>query len=124
MTQRNVDIYLPSFNVSTPQYKLSDMLINMGIKDAFTYDADFSGITGSPDLFIKHVLHKAFVSVNEEGTEAAAATGVVMNFKAAPGAGSQQIVFDCDHPFLYLIQHQETGTILFAGTMDDPSSEE
>ena len=123
MTQRNVDIYLPSFNVSTPQYKLSDMLINMGIKDAFTYDADFSGITGSPDLFIKHVLHKAFVSVNEEGTEAAAATGVVMDFKAAPGAGSQQIVFDCDHPFLYLIQHQETGTILFMGTMDNPNLE-
>ena len=124
MSQRNVDIYLPSFNVSTPQYKLSDMLINMGIEDAFNNNADFSGITGSPDLFIKHVLHKAFISVNEEGTEAAAATGVVMNFKAAPGAGSQQIVFDCDHPFLYLIQHQETGTILFMGTMDDPSSEE
>lgn len=121
MRESKVDIFLPRFNITTPQYKIVDLLMNLGIHDAFTYDADFSGITGSPDLFIKDVLHKGFISVNEQGTEAAAATGVVMDVKSAPGPGSQPIVFDCDHPFLYLIQHQETGTILFMGTMDNPN---
>ncbi|MBS3778567.1 MAG: serpin family protein, partial [Candidatus Thermoplasmatota archaeon] len=121
MKQQKVDIYLPSFNVTTPQYKLRNMLMNLGIQDAFTNKANFSGITKSPDLFIKHVLHKGFISVNEEGTEAAAATGVVMNFKSASEEEPEQIQFDCDHPFLYLIQHEETGTILFMGTMNNPT---
>ena len=122
MREQKVDIFLPRFNVTTPQYQIVEMLMNLGIQDAFTYDADFSGITGNTDLFIKDVLHKGFISVNEEGTEAAAATGVVMDLKSAPGPGSEPIVFDCDHPFLYLIQHQETGTILFIGTMDNPNA--
>ncbi len=122
MQKEEVDIYLPTFNITTPLYSLSPMLKNLGITDAFDpMNADFSGITGSADLYIQSVVHKGFISVDEEGTEAAAATGVVFGVTSWPGEETEEIVFDCDHPFLYLIQHQETGTILFMGTMDDPS---
>ena len=84
----------------------------------FTSSADFSGITGGRDLFISKVIHKAFIDVNEEGTEAAAATAVIMELTV--NGGSSRIVFDCDHPFMYLIQHKQTGTILFMGSINDP----
>jgi len=69
-------------------------------------------------LFISQVVHKAFIDVNEEGTEAAAATAVIM-LKSSIG-GSSRIVLDCNHPFIYLIQHKQTGTILFMGSINDP----
>ena len=119
MTEEEVDIYLPKFNITTPQYSLKDMLWNLGIHDAFTFDADLSGISGFKDLYIKDVFHKGFIEINEEGTEAAAATAVVIYLKSN-GGGHSRIVFNCDHPFLYLIQHKETGTILFMGTMNNP----
>jgi len=72
-------------------------------------------------LLISDVLHKAFIEVNEEGTEAAAATAVIMNLKAIDGDGNSRIVFDADHPFIFTINHSETNTILFIGKMDDPS---
>ncbi|MCK4332236.1 MAG: hypothetical protein KAV40_01510, partial [Thermoplasmatales archaeon] len=71
------------------------------------------------DLFISKVIHKAFIDVNEEGTEAAAATAVTMT-TSINGDGSSRIVFDCNHPFMYLIQHKQTGTILFMGSINDP----
>ncbi|MFE3845276.1 serpin family protein [Thermoplasmatota archaeon] len=120
MEEVNVDIYLPKFNITTPLYSMVDMLYNLGIHDAFTYDADFSGISGNYDLFIKDVIHKAFIEVNEEGTEAAAATGVIMDLKSMPGEVYDRIIFNCNHEFLYLIQENETGTILFMGVMNDP----
>ncbi len=124
MTKNEVDIYLPKFKIETPVYNLNDYLIELGIQDAFNpSNADFSGITGFPNLFISKVLHKAFIEVNEEGTEAAAATAVLMELTSAPGGGgSSRIVVDCDHPFMYLIQHKETGTILFSGNINDPST--
>jgi len=82
--------------------------------DAFTGAADFSGMDGSHDLFIGHVAHKAYVSVNEEGTEAVAATGVWM-------ALSIPAIMTIDHPFIFLIRDIETGTILFIGQVMDPS---
>ena len=72
-------------------------------------------------MLISDVLHKAFIEVNEEGTEAAAATAVVMNLKAIDGDGNSRIVFDADRPFIFTILHSETNTILFMGKMDDPS---
>ena len=122
MTKNEVNIYLPKFEIKTPLYDLNNYLIDLGMEKAFG-GADFSGITTQADLFISKVLHKAFIEVNEEGTEAAAATAVIMFETAYPGGSEpSRIVFDCDHPFLFLIQHKETKTILFIGSMDDPRS--
>lgn len=116
MQPASVDIYLPKFTYKT-EYNLKDMLIVMGMDIAFSFDADFSGMNGYGGLFIEKVLHKAFIEVTEEGTEAAAATTVHMLETAMPG---EPEVFDADHPFLYLIKHKETGTILFMGKVVDP----
>ena len=91
-----------------------------GLTDAFTGAADFSGISASAagKLSISAVIHKAFVDVNEEGTEAAAATGGVMTLSMAmPG---NRIEFRADHPFLFLIRHEPTGSILFMGHVNNP----
>ena len=120
MIERKVDIYLPKFEVET-RYILKENLMNLGMTIPFTENADFSLITGAKELFISNVVHKAFIDVNEEGTEAAAATAVVME-TTANGAGSSNIVFDCNHPFLYLIYHKQTGTILFMGSITDPTA--
>ena len=81
-------------------------------------DADFSGMTGNRDLFIDDVLHKAFVSVDEAGTEAAAATAVIMTLTAVP---APPVVVTVDRPFIFLIRDIETGTILFVGRVVNPS---
>ena len=118
-----VDIYLPKFTIETPIYSLNKYLIDLGMPTAFTSDADFSGINGFGELAIDSVLHKAFIEVNEEGTEAAAATAITMVTSAYPADENQthRIVFDADHPFVFLIQHKTTNTILFMGTVTDPS---
>ena len=116
MHPTDVNTYLPKFTYKT-EYDLKDMLIDMGMDIAFSFGADFSGMNGYGGLFIEKVLHKAFIEVNEEGTEAAAATTVHMLESAMPG---QPEVFDANHPFLYLIQHKDTGTILFMGKVVDP----
>ena len=117
MVETKVDIYLPKFKVET-SYTLKNYLIELGMNIPFTSSADFSGITGGKDLFISQVIHKAFIDVNEEGTEAAAATAVIMEFTS--NGGSSRIVFNCNHPFIYLIQHKQTETILFMGSISDP----
>lgn len=114
MVETSVDIYLPKFNVET-KYMLRDYLMQLGMNIPFTTSADFSGITGGKDLYISQVIHKAYIDVDEEGTEAAAATAVIMEITSING-----VVFDCDHPFMYLIQHKQTGTILFMGSILDP----
>ena len=119
MSRRNVDIYLPKFTLET-SYELNDYLIALGMNNAFSGQADFSGIDGRTDLFIDTVVHKAFVEINEEGTEAAAATAVIMNLKAGPDDGDSRIFFNCDHPFMFLIQHKDTKTILFSGVVNNP----
>ena len=94
----------------------------MGMIDAFSVrTADFSGMTGLADLYISDAIHKAYVDVNEEGTEAAAATAIVMTLKSMPIA--QQIaVFRADRPFVFLIRQVKTNSILFMGRILDPSS--
>jgi serpin B len=92
----------------------------MGMTDAFSSAADFSGMTGGRDLFISAVIHQAYVDVNEEGTEAAAATGVTMKLTSmAPG---KVPVFRADHPFLFLIRDTHSGSILFLGRTMNPKN--
>ena len=120
MYKTRADIYLPKFKFEA-SYGLNDYLIDLGMIDSFTYSADFSGIDGRPDLYISSVLHKAFINVSEEGTEAAAATAVIMDLKApGPGELPERITFDCNHPFLFTIHHKERGTILFMGSVETP----
>ncbi len=114
-------VYFPKFTLDT-KYSLPDTLMVMGMPTAFTGNADFSGMDGAKDLFIGDVIHQAFVDVNEEGTEAAAATGVVMILAAAPGTEKPVPVFRADHPFIFFVQDDETGTILFMGRVVNPSS--
>lgn len=116
LTEQRVDLFLPRFKMET-KYFMKDDLAEMGMPSAFGDGADFSGITGSPDLFISSVIHQAFVEVNEEGTEAAAATGVIMIETALMDVPA----FRADRPFFFLIQHRETGAILFMGRVGDPA---
>lgn len=120
MSQKNVDIYLPKFKIKTPLYTLNDYLIDLGMPTAFSSNADFSGINGIKELFISNVLHKAFIEVNEEGTEAAAATAVIME-RLVNGGSSSRVTFDCDHPFMFIIYHKQSNTILFMGNVNNPS---
>ncbi|MBD3303996.1 serpin family protein [Candidatus Woesearchaeota archaeon] len=115
--QETLDVYFPKFTFET-KYSLSDTLQAMGMPAAFSMNADFSGMDGSKMLYISSVIHQAFVEVNEEGTEAAAATGVVMTLKEAMPVVK---TFRADHPFIFLIQEKSTGNILFLGRVIDPS---
>ncbi|MCD6549523.1 serpin family protein, partial [Candidatus Micrarchaeota archaeon] len=100
------------------KYKLNDVLSTMGMPTAFIPGAaDFSGMNGNKELFISHVIHQAYVDVNEEGTEAAAATGIVVAISAVP----PENLFVADHPFIFLIVDKETDEILFMGRLSDPS---
>lgn len=114
-----VRVAFPKFKF-TSQFSLPEQLKAMGMPAAFDPErADFSGMTDEEKLFIADVLHKAFVAVDEEGTEAAAATAVMMAATAAP-VGEPK-VFTADHPFLFLIRHRTSGAVLFMGRVVDPS---
>jgi len=117
LENRQVDLTMPRFE-SDSSFSLQDTLSAMGMPVAFSDSADFSGMTGNNELFIADVVHKAFVSVDEEGTEAAAATAVVMELTAMPDTVEVTI----DRPFIFLIRDIETGTILFVGRTLDPSA--
>jgi len=110
-----VDVYLPRFKLET-KYFLKEDLIEMGMPIAFTPSANLTGIAESDGLFIDKVIHQAFIEVNEEGTEAAAATGVVV----PRGYTQPNEVFRADHPFIFIIQDRVTGVILFMGRVAKP----
>lgn len=117
--EREVIVAMPRFKMEA-RFELGDTLTKMGMADAFSETkADFSGMTGKKDLYIARVIHKAFVDVNEEGTEAAAATAVIMATKSAM-VRPKPLVFRADHPFLFLIRHEKSGAILFAGRLMNP----
>lgn len=123
LEKQRVDVYMPKFTFDS-KYFLNENLKEMGMPSAFTLPsqpggADFSGISGKKDLYIQLVVHQAFVDVNEEGTEAAAATGVSMGTESI---GPMIPVFQADHPFIFLIQERETGNILFMGTVVNPAA--
>lgn len=112
-------VQLPRFTYTSASVPLKKPLQALGMRDAFDPGlADFSGIDGRRDLFVSRVLHKAFVAVDEQGTEAAAATAVVFDRNATPPDAPQ---FIADRPFIFLIRDTETGLILFMGRILDPS---
>lgn len=116
LRRTEVDVYLPKFKLET-KYFLVDTLKRMGMKRAFQGGmADFSGMDGTKTLFITSVIHQGYVDVNEEGTEAAAATGVVVGRLAL----TPRKIFRADHPFLFLIRDRKTGLILFLGRLMEP----
>jgi serpin B len=118
LSSHRVDVSLPKFTL-TEECELSEVLKTLGMQAAFNPgEADFSGITGTRDLAISAVVHKAFVEVEEEGTEAAAATGVV--FARTAVVTQPPINFRADHPFLFLIRDSATGAILFMGRLVSP----
>ncbi|MGZ3655381.1 MAG: serpin family protein [Bdellovibrionota bacterium] len=122
MAERQVDISLPKFRVEY-ETQLRQPLERLGMKQAFTTQADFSGIrkpVADDPLYISAVVHKAFVEVDETGTEAAAATAVFMAVGAAYHAPMEPKVFTADHPFLFLIEQVPTNTVLFLGRMSRP----
>ena len=118
LEHRQVILAMPRFEFES-SFGLKKALTVMGMPVAFSGGADFSGMTGNRDLFIADVVHKAFVSVDEAGTEAAAATAVVMELTAVPG---EPVEVTIDHPFIFLIRDIETGAILFVGRVVDPSA--
>jgi len=119
MPEREVYVALPRFKV-TAAFKLKPVLSQLGMPLAFERGrADFSGIASGKPLYLSEVMHKAYVEVNEKGTEAAAATGAVvqvMSMRPAPP------VFRADHPFIFVIRDNATASLLFAGRVVDPAS--
>ena len=118
--KREVRLYLPKFKVES-RYNLIPMFQLMGVKDAFREGkADFSGIGGSRgSIYVGNIVHKAFVEVNEEGTEAAAVTAMEYVRKGRPSPRMPE--FRADHPFLFLIRHKPTGAVLFVGRLLNPN---
>jgi serpin B len=114
-----VVVTLPRFAM-TRAFELNDALAAMGMAQAFTGAADFSGMTGRRDFTISAAIHKAFIDVNETGTEAAAATSIVMR-ATAMRYEPPPVVFRADHPFLFLIRDTRSGAILFLGRVADPT---
>lgn len=119
--EREVQLFLPKFKLTWGAVQLNDPLRALGMNAAFDDRlADFSGMDGHVDwLYVGAVLHKAFVEVNEEGTEAAAATAVTMQLRAM--RPPPPVEFRADHPFLFLIQEEQTGAILFLGRVANPA---
>ncbi|XP_076429255.1 serpin B6-like [Peromyscus maniculatus bairdii] len=115
MDKEEVEVFLPRFKLEE-NYDMKEFLCKLSMTDAFDYRADFSGISSKEGLFLSKVVHKSFVEVNEEGTEAAAATAAIMLrmcMRFTPR-------FCADHPFLFFIQHVKTNGILFCGRFSSP----
>lgn len=120
-TRTKVSVWLPRFT-TTQSFSLAETLSAMGMPQAFDAKrADFSGIDGTKELFISAVVHKAFVAVDEKGTEAAAATAVAMAAGAAPIKEPDPKEFKADHPFLFFLQDKKLGHVLFMGRVVDPT---
>lgn len=118
-----VDVRLPKFKFEL-KYGLNDPLKAMGMVKAFDPDeADFSDMDENEDigLYISDVIHQSFVEVNEEGTEAAAATAVVVSYGVVDDDEPEPVSFNANHPFVFLIEHQDSGQILFMGKVENPS---
>ncbi len=116
---RKVEVCLPKFTFNT-EYEMSKVLAAMGMPLAFSDQADFSGISRSMPLTISHVVHQAFVRVDEKGTEAAAATAVIM--KEVSAFVEPPLVFNADHPFMVILRDKRSGSILFMGCVKEPAA--
>jgi len=114
LSRQDIMLFMPRFQFEA-SFNLSKILAAMGMPDAFDPEkADFSGMDGTRTLYISHVLHKAFVAVDEMGTEAAAATAVIVNKESLP------MMVEIDRPFLFVIRDAETDSLLFIGRVVDP----
>jgi serpin B len=117
---RSVNVALPKWEVTKEEDTLENDLTQLGMRRAFTPQADFSGIDGEKDLYLTTVIHKAYVKVDEEGTEAAAATAIVALGGPAPKE-PPPVDFTANRSFIYMILHEPSNTILFAGRLSDPT---
>lgn len=117
---RKIRLTMPRFKL-THSAALAETLKSLGMTDAFGDKADFSGMTTAEKLCISAVLHQAVVDVDEKGTEAAAATAVIMGVMSAPIEEEPPLEIIADHPFLFLIVDQRTGAVLFMGRLSDPN---
>jgi len=118
LVPQGVALTLPKFEVEA-EFSLADVLQELGLSTAFDpHQADFSGMDGSRNLFISNVFHQAFISVDEEGTEAAAATAVVVTLESLP---MTDVTLTIDRPFIYLIRDTRSGAVLFLGRVVDPA---
>ena len=112
LEKKEVKVFLPKFKFQS-RYSLKNTLQSLGMNEAFEGNADFSGMTGGKGgLAISEVIHQANIEVNEEGTEAAAATAVIMGKSL-----SIPEIFKADHPFIFVIRHRPTNAILFMGSV-------
>lgn len=116
-----IDLTFPKFKV-TGSFELSDALSKMGMERAFSDDADFSGMSTKTPLKISKVIHQAFAEVDEKGTEAAAATAVVMAEITSVSVPRKPLVVTVDRPFLFFVRDDASGAVLFAGRITDPSA--
>jgi len=117
LSETRVQLFLPRFKI-LERLSMKETLVKMGMTDAFSDKADFSKIDGTLKLKIQNVIHQAFVEVNEEGTEAAAATAVIMRIKMAMPV--MPVIFRADRPFMFFIQEETSNTILFMGRLQKP----
>ena len=125
LAEEQVIVEMPKFKLDT-SYDLVGMLADMGMPTAFTPKvADFTGITeqDSDMMYLKAAIHKAFVDVNEKGTEAAGATGITASITSMPATPPPVYHFRADHPFVFMIQENDTGNILFMGKIVKPQAE-
>ncbi len=118
LTEVEVALRVPKFQF-TAEFELSTQLSNLGMPTAFSPRADFSGMTTETHLWIDSVIHKAFVAVDEKGTEAAAATAVEMKTESEPMP--PETTFEANRPFLFFIHDRETGAVLFLGRVVEPT---
>ncbi len=120
--RKGVHVVLPKVSIEA-NYELNDPLIALGLGDAFTGAADFSRLiegAGPGDLVISKVLHKTFLDIDEKGTEAAAATAIIMERTAIFIPDEDPVEFRADHPFLIALRHKPTGTVMFMGRVEAP----
>lgn len=120
---RQVQVKLPRFR-SELSTGLNQVLQSMGMQTAFGLQADFSGMSGNDELYLSSVVHKAFIEVDEEGTEAAAATAAIMAVKSIILEPEDVVEFQATHPFMYIIHDMETGAVLFMGRVMEPQTAE
>jgi serpin B len=118
MADTEVQLALPRFR-SELRLNLRNELVSMGVEQAFSRDADLSGMTGEKNLFISEIIHKAFIEVTEAGTEAAAATAGIIALKSA--LSEKPVQFKADHPFIYLLIDEVSGCVIFMGRLVRPS---
>ena len=119
LEQWDVILSLPKFKIETPEIDMIDPMTKLGLVDVFGDDANLSGMNGKEDLYVSTLVQKAYIDVNESGSEAAAVTIAVVAPKGAP-SNQEPIEMSFDHPFLFVIRDTNTGTILFIGQLMQP----